>query len=116
MVFSANKNFEQFCKTLNSPNTLKTLPPNFFFYDSKYNVKWNLDLSLGYFNFLRNKNNLIPKSKPFDYLSLFKFFFVRENSNVYDVVGESKIYKNFWEPLTLGVMNTSPKKASAKVY
>ncbi len=50
-----------------------------------------------------------------DYLSLLKFFFVKKNSSVFEIVGNSKIFKTFWEPLTLGVMNTDPKMASAKV-
>ena len=54
-------------------------------------------------------------SKLKDYLSLLKFFFVSQNSSVFKIVGRSKIFKTFWEPLTLGVMNTEPKKASAKV-
>ena len=32
-----------------------------------------------------------------------------------ELVGGSKIFKTFWEPFTLAVMNTSPKYASAKV-
>ena len=37
----------------------------------------------------------------------------KKSATVYDLVGKSKIYKTFWEPLTIGVMNTSPKRASA---
>ena len=51
----------------------------------------------------------------FDYLSFFKFLFVKKSTTVNELVGGSKIYKTFWEPFTLAVMNTSPKYASAKV-
>ena len=37
------------------------------------------------------------------------------NSSVFEIVGNSKIFKTFWEPLTLGVMNTATHLASAKV-
>ena len=50
-----------------------------------------------------------------DYFSLIKFLFVSKNSSVFEIVGNSNIFKTFWEPLTLGVMNTAPQMASAKV-
>ncbi len=115
LVFSANENFMDFCKTIGTTNTLKEIPADFNFYDFKSNQKWNLDLSSNYLNLLLNKQKLIPHTKITDYFSLFKFFFVNDNVKVKELVGESKIFKTFWEPLTVGVMNTSPDKASAKV-
>ena len=58
---------------------------------------------------------MIPNSKLVDYLSILKFLFVKEDNTVFDVVGKSEIYKTFWEPLTIGVLNTDPRNASAKV-
>lgn len=48
-------------------------------------------------------------------MSVLKFIFVKKKSTVFDLVGNSNIYKEFWEPLTLAVMNTSPKLASAQI-
>ena len=48
-------------------------------------------------------------------MSFLKFLFVKNNTTVNDLVGKSKIFTTFWEPLTLAVMNTSPDLASAKV-
>ena len=115
LVFSANENFKDFCKLIGSSKTLKEISPNFFFFDFKHNLEWNLDLSSGYINFLVGKKKLIPNTKLFDYFSLLRFFFVSNNSTVFEIVGNSKIFKTFWEPLTLGVMNTAPHLASAKV-
>ena len=67
------------------------------------------------FKFFSRKKKLIPNTKLFDYFSLLRFFFVSKNSSVFEIVGNSKIFKTFWEPLTLGVMNTAPHLASAKV-
>ncbi len=94
---------------------MKEISPNFFFFDLEHNLEWSLDLSSGYGKFLIGKKNLIPNTKLLDYLSLLKFFFVNKNSSVFEIVGNSKIFKTFWEPLTLGVMNTDPRMASAKV-
>ncbi len=115
LVFSANKNFTNFCELIGSSKTLKEISPNFFFFDFEHNLEWNLDLSSGYTNFLLGKKKLIPNTKLFDYFSLLKLFFVSKNSSVFEIVGNSKIFKTFWEPLTLGVMNTAPNLASAKV-
>ena len=100
---------------IGSYKTLKEISPNFFFFDLKHNLEWNLDLSSGYGNFLIDKKKLIPNTKLLDYFSLIKFLFVSKNSSVFEIVGNSNIFKTFWEPLTLGVMNTAPKMASAKV-
>ena len=100
---------------IGSYKTLKEISPNFFFFDLEHNLEWNLDLSSGYGKFLIGRKKLIPNTKLLDYFSLLKFFFVSKNSSVYEIVGNSKIFKTFWEPLTLGVMNTAPKMASAKV-
>ena len=50
-----------------------------------------------------------------DIFTIFKFFFAKENSTVYEIIGNSNIYSTFWDPLTLAVMNTSSENASAKV-
>ena len=65
--------------------------------------------------FLSNNLNLIPDSKLLDYFSILKFIYVRKKQTVYEIVGKSKIFETFWDPLTLGVMNTSSQKASAKI-
>ena len=62
-----------------------------------------------------NNLELIPGTNLLDYLSIFKFFFAKENSTVHEIIGNSNIYSTFWDPLTLAVMNTSTENASAKV-
>ncbi len=114
-MFSANKNFKNFCELIGSSKTIKEIPPNFFFFDSERNLEWNLDLSSGYTKFLTGKKKLIPGTKLFDYFSLLRLSFASEDSSVFEIVGNSKIFKTFWEPLTLGVMNTDPNLASARV-
>ena len=113
IVFSANNNFIDFCKKIKSDHLIKEIAPNFLFFDSKNKIKWNLNLAGGLFNFLKNKEDRIPNANIFVYLEILKFLIFKKSATVYDLVGKSKIYKTFWEPLTIGVMNTSPKKASA---
>ena len=115
LVFSANENFKEFCEIIGTTSSLKELPPELYFFDFDSKDKWNLNFSTSFYKLLFDKNNLIPKTKLKDYLSFLKFFFVSQNSSVFKIVGQSKIFKTFWEPLTIGVMNTDPSKASAKV-
>lgn len=116
LVLSANENFLNFCEKINSLKTLKKIAPNFYFFDFKETKKWNLNLDEKFAtSWIFNKNKRIPGSSPFDYISFLKFIFVKKNKKVFDLIGNSNIFKSFWEPFTLGIMNTSPKEASAKV-
>ena len=115
-MFSANENFYELCKIISSTDKIVTLPPKLDFYDLDKNLTWCLNLKeMKILKFILGKINLIPDTNIFDYTSLLKFLFVSQRKTVLELVGNSKIYKTFWEPLTLGVMNTSSSLASAKV-
>lgn len=92
------------------------ISPDLKFYDLRKNIHWNFNIGNASLKQLfMNKLNLIPGTKLYDYLSVFKFLFIKKNTTVFDVVGKSKIFETLWDPLTVGVMNTSSKKASAKI-
>lgn len=112
-MFSANNSFFNFCQTVGSLNTLKILPSNLNFFDIKKKEKWEFGFEKKIKEIINNYP--IPNTSFFDYLSVLKFIFVTRRSTVFDLVGDSNIYKEFWEPLTLAVMNTSPKFASAQI-
>jgi len=116
LVFSANENFYELCTIINSTKKIQILPPNLEFFDLKKNLYWNLDLSkINVLKMFSRKNNLIPHTNIFDYLSFLKFLYVKQKKTVSELVGKSKIFKTLWDPLTLGVMNTSSQNASAKI-
>ena len=97
-------------------NSLQLLPFDLDFYDKKQSIYWNLNLEkINLFKIVMNNLELIPGTNLLDYLSIFKFFFAKENSTVHEIIGNSNIYSTFWDPLTLAVMNTSSENASAKV-
>ena len=112
-MFSANNSFFNFCQTVGSLKTLKILPSNLNFFDIKKKEKWEFGFEKKIKEIINNYP--IPNTSFFDYLSVLKFIFVTRRSTVFDLVGDSNIYKEFWEPLTLAVMNTSPKFASAQI-
>ena len=116
LVFSANENFYELCTIVDSVNKIEKLPPNLDFFDLKKKLYWNLDLSrIDLLQILRGDKNLIPQTSLFHYLSILKFLCVNRKKTVAELVGNSKIFQTFWDPLTLGVMNTSSDYASAKV-
>ena len=114
LVFSANKNLLDFCKSIGSLNTFKIVKKNLKFFDILGSNTWEYNFNKNVLNDVFFKCP-IPETVFFDYLSFFKFLFVKKSTTVNELVGGSKIYKTFWEPFTLAVMNTSPKYASAKV-
>ena len=115
LVFSANENFYELCRLVDSCSTVKKLPPYFQFYDLKNNHHWDFDFSnRGVMDLFLNKKT-IPNSNFIDFFSVLKFLFVAKQKTVKELVGNSKIFSTLWDPLTLGVMNTSSELASARI-
>ncbi len=113
LVFSANKNFLDFCKVIGTLKTFNLVSKNLCFFDINNANSWELGFDKNLINILYKCP--IPQTFFFDYLTFFKFLLVKHKTTVFELVGKSKIYKTFWEPFTLAVMNTSPEYASAKV-
>ena len=81
----------------------------------KKKKNWSLQISNKYFPFwILNKKNRVPDTDLKDYLSLLKIFNVNINHSVSDLfLNSGNLYKSFWEPLTLGILNTECENASA---
>ena len=45
LVFSANKNFYDLCKLIQTTDKIKTFEPNLFFFDKLNNKSWEISLS-----------------------------------------------------------------------
>ncbi len=88
---------------------------NFQFFDLKENYFWGLNLEELKLPFgLLNKKKRIPNSNIFDYVSFIKILFVKKNQTVGQIVSKkNNLYSSFWEPFTMGVLNTECKDASA---
>lgn len=80
LVFSANKNFLDFCKTIDSIKKFKIVSQNLKFFDISDYTSWQLDLDD---KMLKNifLNCPIPKTFFFNYLSFLKFLFVKKKFN-----------------------------------
>ena len=117
IILSANQNFLNFCKLINSQKTLDFFEPKFNFFDIVNRSSWSVKLNNGVIPFwVLNKSTRIPRTKLLDYFSVFRLFFCKENNTVDDLFNKkSELYNSFWEPLTLGILNTECKEASAKL-
>ena len=113
MNFSANKNFYDLCKLIQTTDKIKTFDPTLFFFDKSNNKSWEISLSL--FDLIFNKNKRIPGITIFEYLSILKILFVRNSDSVESLTNSFNLKKLFWEPFTIAVMNTSTTDAKAKI-
>ena len=105
LVFSANENFYELCKIVDSVNKIEKLPPNLDFFDLKKKLYWNLDLSrIDILQMLRGDKNLIPHTS-FISLSINFKIFVREQKknssrvswklkNISNILGSFNIGRN----------------------
>ena len=58
----------------------------------------------------------IKNTQPKDYMSIVKMLTAGENDRVANLVDpNSVLYHRFWEPMTVGVLNTEPEVASAEL-
>ena len=56
----------------------------------------------------------VPQTTAADYLSVLRVLRAGAHSTMADCVGTSgALYRSFWEPLTVGAINTAPKRAAA---
>jgi protoporphyrinogen oxidase len=117
IILSANSNFLKMCNLIGSENTLNFLGSTYNFFDCKNKKTWNVKIGENKFPlWIFNKNSRIPETRLIDYISIFKLLSCNKKMTVQEVIGEkNNLYKNFWEPLTLGILNTQCKEASAQL-
>ena len=114
LILSANTNFLKFCKLIDSEKTLKCLDSSFNFFNLKNKSKWSLKIEGNLFPFwVFNKKQRIPNTRILDYLSILKIIFCSDSEVVSKYTKFNNLYTYFWEPLTLGILNTHCKDASA---
>ncbi|HEU0117996.1 MAG TPA: hydroxysqualene dehydroxylase HpnE [Alphaproteobacteria bacterium] len=91
--------------------------PIFPFMDLESGERWIARMNMGRMPWwIFNKNNRVPGTKPRDYLSALKIL----TSGNLDIISErlkndTMLYRRFWEPIVIGVLNTEAETASAKL-
>lgn len=105
------------CKLIESTNTLDFLGSNYNFFDIKTNKYWSLKINKGRFPYwIFDKNKRVPGTDIKDYFSILKLLVCNKKDTVLDILKKkNNLYNFFWEPLTLGILNTPCGEASAWV-
>jgi len=89
----------------------------FPFVDVATGARWTVQPGKGVIPWwIFNRDRRVPETKISDYLSAFRLLNANSANTVADCVGTSgPLYQKFWEPLTIGAINTAPAQASAQL-
>lgn len=87
----------------------------FPFVDASTGVRWSLRLGEGAIPWwLLDPERRVPNTSVWQYLSVARVMRAGNGETMTACVGSSgSLYRNFWEPLTVAVLNTAPGQASA---
>ncbi|MEL6369555.1 MAG: hydroxysqualene dehydroxylase HpnE [Pseudomonadota bacterium] len=118
LIMSGNKAALNYLDLIGSEDSL--IGPDWAqypFVDVKSGVRWVVRLNEGFIPFwIFDPKWRVPGSKVMDYVKAGSIVFAGDDKTVDDVVDpENILYKNFWEPLTLAVLNTTPAEGQAKL-
>ena len=115
LIFSANTNFLELCKIISAENKYKKYKPHFNFFDYASMKEWTFRLPYSYFPWwIFFEKYRIPNTNLKDYVHLSKLFFLKKEDTVENIFSpDTKLFKMLLEPLTLGILNTDTKNASA---
>ncbi len=118
LIMSANKHALGFLERIGSHDAL-TGPSDasYPFVDVQSGARWRVQINDGLIPFwVFDKQRRVPGSHIVDYLKAVKIALANADQTVADVVDTDNIlYKQFWEPLTLAVLNTTPEIGQAKL-
>lgn len=118
LIMSANRHAMAFLDRIGSKDAL-TGPDGalYPFVDVKSGARWAIELNDGPVPFwVFDKKRRVPGSSLADYLGAARIIFAKEHETVADIVDRNNVlYTNFWEPLTLAVLNTTPERGQARL-
>ena len=118
LIMSGNRAALKFLERIGSKDPLTG--PQFAAYpfvDVSTGARWTVRINEGPIPFwIFDKQWRVPNSKVMDYIKAGGIAFAGAGKTVSDVVDEDNVlYKAFWEPLTLAVLNTTPQIGQAKL-
>lgn len=118
LIMSANRHALAFLDRVGSKDAL-TGPETarYPFVDVASGERWAVELSDGPIPFwVLDPKTRVPDTQLSDYLGAARILFAREGDTVADIVSPGSIlFKRFWEPLTLAVLNTTPDQGQARL-
>lgn len=118
MIMSGNHAALDFLKRIGSHDALTgPVDASYPFVDVKSGARWWVTINDGLFpSWVFDPKSRVPDTKVFDYVKAAAIAFAGKNQTVADLVDKEDIlYKRFWEPLTLAVLNTTPDRGQAQL-
>jgi len=91
--------------------------PLFPFMDLETGERWIAHMNMGRMPWwILDKDRRVPGTRVSDYFSILRLMSAGENDTVLArVTKDNALYRRFWEPMTVGVLNTEPGIASARM-
>lgn len=119
LMLSCNEAALSYLMMIGAENTLQIAnAPVFPFTDIQTGQHWSLKMGLGRFpSWVFDPNARIPDTNWQDYLSALSIMTAnRWETVVQRLDTQSVLYKRFWQPLAVAIMNTQAEEASAMVF
>ncbi len=118
LIMSGNKSALSYLDRINSPKPLIWPEGAVYpFVDVRTNARWAIRINDGLFpSWIFNDEIRVPNTGLLDYAKAATIALAGKDKTVAEVVDEkSPLYENFWEPLTLAVLNTTLARGSANL-
>jgi len=118
LLLSGNTSALSYLDLLNARHELEIADAATFpFYDHESGERWSVTLDKGLIPWwVFNKSRSIPGVRLSEFASALKFPFASAKATIESLTGKTgKLFERFWEPMTWAVLNTTPKRASAKL-
>lgn len=118
LIMSGNKSALSYLQLIGSHDSMTG--PEFAqypFVDIESGARWTVHLNDGPIPFwILDGQSRVPGTTIFDYMKAAKIMVAGKHKTVADIVDKkSPLYKTFWEPLTLAVLNTTPEHGQARL-
>jgi len=118
LIMSGNHSALDFLKRIGSDDALTgPADASYPFVDVKSGERWRVTINDGLIpTWVFDPKRRVPDTTVFDYVKAAGIAFARRDQTVADLVdSDGVLYKRFWEPLTLAVLNTTPELGQARL-
>ena len=118
LVLTGNRSVQEYLILAGAADALcAASSATFPFVDLTSGARWSLQMNRGRIPWwIALPARRIPGTRLPDYLSAISLFRARDDETVAERIGDrGPLWRGFWEPLSLAVMNTTPDRASARL-
>lgn len=118
LLIGANTATKNYLDDISSRDRISEITPaKFPFIQPATGERWAIKPGAPYFPmWLLAANRRIPRSTPFNYLTVFKLWRSKDKDTVEQVIGKNDpLYDKLWQPMSRAILNTDANEASAKL-